>query len=451
MTKDLPKVAFMPIFDNFGDCLPLIEVAKKYKELGGEAVFIGLEGIYQHKPKESGLKVITIKKTSLVKNIDHIKDKSNYLLLSDGRALDKNKSDELNQEQIYKNLYNKESRDYYRKKINQEIKIFKKEKIGLVFAAYNFTTAISARHLKLPLIILLSGVATPQYFESNYATFPENYENILTRLIPSSIKKRFVNWYILNCKWGVKGFNKLADEYNAPHINRFLDLTQGDYTLIADDPNFLKIKPNQDITKKNFVGPLLPKDEPREKNNETDEKIKKHLKRNGKSILFTLGSSGSNLVYKEILKALNDTKYNVISPYNMVVKKEELPVLDNNILAVEYVPSIKQLHKKTDMAIIHGGRGTVYTSAYAGKPAVGIPMHSEQQHNLDNLVRHGSCIQISKKYFSQKKLLNAVEKIFDNYEIYLQNAKKLRDKLDEPKGAERAAKRIMQISKYQTN
>ena len=87
------------------------------------------------------------------------------------------------------------------------------------------------------------------------------------------------------------------------------------------------------------------------------------------------------------LKALNQTDYNVIATYTSILNEEELPKLNDNILLKKFIPNIAKLNQMVDLAIIHGGRGTVYTAAYSGKPAIGIPLHSEQQHNLDNLAQ----------------------------------------------------------------
>ena len=100
-----------------------------------------------------------------------------------------------------------------------------------------------------------------------------------------------------------------------------------------------------------------------------------------------------------------------------------------------------------DLAITHGGRGSIYTVVFSGKPAIGIPLHSEQQHNLDNLLRHGVIVRLSKRYFNEKRLFDAINEIFGHYDKYLENAQKLKDKLPTPNGAENAAKRILDIGR----
>ena len=64
---------------------------------------------------------------------------------------------------------------------------------------------------------------------------------------------------------------------------------------------------------------------------------------------------------------------------------------------------------------------------------------------FNDMVRYGNTIRLSKKYFTEKNLLSAIYKIFNNYNNYLKNAQLLKSKLPAPKGEENAAKRILEI------
>lgn len=104
-----------------------------------------------------------------------------------------------------------------------------------------------------------------------------------------------------------------------------------------------------------------------------------------------------------------------------------------------------RLNKLVDLAIIHGGKATVYTSAYSGKPVIGFPMQFEQHRNIESLLKHGvGCIG-TRKYFKEKAFLEAIKDIFDNYETYLKNAQKLAKKLPKPNGDKNAADKLFEI------
>jgi UDP:flavonoid glycosyltransferase YjiC (YdhE family) len=158
-----------------------------------------------------------------------------------------------------------------------------------------------------------------------------------------------------------------------------------------------------------------------------------------------MGSSGDKPLFLKILQTLNKTPYKVIVAYANILKENEIPRLNANILLKKFVPSISQLHVMVDLNIIHGGQGTVYTAAYGGKPVIGFPMQFEQHLNLEKIVGHGAGLMLSKKYFKEETLLKAINKIFDNYDQYLRNAQLLAKKLPKPEGDKNAARRIVEI------
>jgi UDP:flavonoid glycosyltransferase YjiC (YdhE family) len=124
-----------------------------------------------------------------------------------------------------------------------------------------------------------------------------------------------------------------------------------------------------------------------------------------------------------------------------------LPEVSGNILLKKFVPSIEKLNRTVDLAILSGGKGTVYAAAYAGKPIIGFPMQFEQHLNLEMLTRHGMAIIVSRKYFKEKDLFNSIGEIFDNYDNYLKNAQALASKLPKPEGDKNAANTIVEILK----
>jgi len=303
--------------------------------------------------------------------------------------------------------------------------------------------SISARALKIPLIVIFSGTTIPPYYRQSHISFPDNYENYITRLLPDFIKSSIARYILLNNKLLVKDFNSIAKKYGVKPFNTINDILIGDYTFICDDINFLGIKPTKEFPIENYIGPIsggfLEKEE-----DILDEDIKRHLNRSGKSILLMVGSTFDRKLYLKILDALCKTNYNVIAVYTKM-KEDKLPYVKENILLKKYIKYPKIVNRMVDLAIIHGGRGTVYTAAYSGKPIIGIPTLLEQQYNIDNIVKHGAGLRLSKKFFRQSDLLKAIETIFKNYDIYLKNAQNLSKKLTIVPGEEKATQRINEI------
>ncbi|OGS40869.1 MAG: hypothetical protein A3K77_08035 [Euryarchaeota archaeon RBG_13_31_8] len=158
-----------------------------------------------------------------------------------------------------------------------------------------------------------------------------------------------------------------------------------------------------------------------------------------------MGSSGDEKLFLKILQALNKTPYRVVAVYSNILKEKKLPEFNENILLKKFVPSIAQLHKMVDLSITHGGQGTVFTAAYAGKPIIGFPMQYEQHLNLEKIVGHGSGLMLSNKHFNEIKLIQAINRIFKNYDEFLQNSRNLSQILPKPEGDKKAAQRIMKI------
>ena len=106
---------------------------------------------------------------------------------------------------------------------------------------------------------------------------------------------------------------------------------------------------------------------------------------------------------------------------------------------------MKKVNEMVDLAIIHGGLCTIYTAIYSGKPIIGIPMHIEQQYNIDCVIRHGVGLRLSKKNFKPKKFLQAINTIFDNYDTYFKNAQEFLAKLQKTPMEDKAIQVITKI------
>ena len=59
--------------------------------------------------------------------------------------------------------------------------------------------------------------------------------------------------------------------------------------------------------------------------------------------------------------------------------------------------------------------------------------------------------ELGKKYYKQQALLTAIKKIFDNYNLYLNNAHNLAQKLPKPEGDKNAARQIFEIATNNKN
>jgi UDP:flavonoid glycosyltransferase YjiC (YdhE family) len=420
--SDGPLIGFFPLFFNISETCRAVLVAKRYRELGGKSIFFSRGGEYEHFAKDLGFDIIRIKPyftEDLVKR---------YFSVARWET----------KEDFFTESFLKEA-------VENEIKIFKETGIKALVSTNNEPCTLSARAAKIPLIAITTGPGRFQY------SVPDIYENNFTRLVPKFIKLRVFNWLFSRTKTHLKAFKTLAKKYNLKPLTGTLDLYYGDITLITNFLEFISIFPNQQqFPAEDYIGIILPEELFRnnfseEQTKTVDQEVFKHLKGSQKNILLSFGSSGEKTLFLKILDKLNDTPYRVIAVYTNILKEDELPILNENILLKKYVPSLSQLHKMVDLSIIHGGQGTVYTAAYSGKPIIGYPMQFEQHLNLEKMVGHGTGLMLSHKFFDGEKLSKSIEYIFENYNHFLRNAQILSKKLPAPDGDKNAARRIYQI------
>lgn len=416
-------VGFFPLFYNLAETGRAILVAKRYMELGGGVVFFSHGGRYEYLAIDLGYDVIRVDPQYTEESIQRI--------VSINRGGKKGFP---------------YTEQFLREAVREEMTAFKETGVKMIISFVNVPSAISARAAKIPLICISPAPGT------FYLSIPDNFENSISRLIPQQIKIPFLNWYFVRDKKYLNPFNTIAKEHHLKPFKSTIYVGYGDVTLATQFLEFINIFPNQQqFPTEDYVGIILLEELfgdafPAEEINRTNEEINKHLEKPCKSILLSMGSSGDKPLFLKILYTLNKTPYKVIAVHANILKENDLPKLNDNILLKKFVPSISKLHKMVDLAIIHGGQGTVYTAAYAGKPIIGFPMQFEQHLNLEKLVGHGTGLMLSKKYFKEETLLKAISKIFDNYDTYLKNAHILANKLPKPEGDKNAAQRIVEIS-----
>ena len=413
-----PLVGFFPLFYNLAETGRAVLVAKRYIEHGGQAIFFSHGGEYEKLARDLGCKVV---KVDPIYSKEFIDDLWKYSRLEKMGAPFPEK--------------------ILREHVEAELAAYKQTGVELILTTNNFPCSVSARAAGIPLISI-----TPKVI-GKFIKYPDDAEFFLTRFIPKSLKLKVLNWYFPRSKIWSRPFNKLAKTYNLPGFHNSSDMTKGDYTLYTDFLELLQLPESEVTPSEHYIGPifldeLFNKTLPKE---QSDNKIKQHLQKPGKSILFSLGSSGTKEFFLKVLMALNKTNYNVIAIYASVLSEDELPVVNDNIILKKFVPSIRELNHAVDLAILHGGQGTVYTAAYAGKPVIGFPMQFEQHLNLEVLVKHGMARIESRRYFKEQLFLKTIEDVFDNYDVYLKNAQKLASRLPKPEGDKNAAGILLNI------
>lgn len=113
-------------------------------------------------------------------------------------------------------------------------------------------------------------------------------------------------------------------------------------------------------------------------------------------VYFAVGSSGNRDLVLDVLRGLGRADCQVLAPVRSHIKDEDLDTLPLNVHVTDWIPA-HQLGDAVDLAITHGGEGTVQTSCAQGWPFIGIPLQFEQRFNVQRCVAFGSARLVSQK------------------------------------------------------
>ena len=155
---------------------------------------------------------------------------------------------------------------------------------------------------------------------------------------------------------------------------------RGDLTLVAEPPGFSGsvLRPGHC-----FTGPLT---------------------------YFAMGSSGTPGIVARILESFAGQPYRVIAPVRFQIAQMGRVRVPPNVVVTEWLPAL-EVNRMADLAVIHGGIGTVMTAALAGKPVVGVGMQMEQVANLACLERLEFAIRVPKSRDPSRRVQKAIRRL----------------------------------------
>ncbi len=292
-------------------------------------------------------------------------------------------------------------------RVGNEITFFNEIEPSCVLTGWCQSVMISARAARVPFVNVLHSTSIKEYYEAGLQTWPDrSYFPFFRWFFSEDHLNRWVSNLVLKLKLPAKPFNILAKQYGLREFNNFIEVLEGDYTLLADIPEwvgFSKIRPNC-----HYIGPL-----PLRLNREIPREIIEMPK--GKpSVYFAMGSSGKPSLIADIIEGFRGKPYSVIAPVESHIKDMNLEI-PSNVIVTGFLPAHK-VNPMADISVIHGGQNTVMNACLSGTPIVGVGMHPEQQANLDACVRKGFAIRLSKKRITASAVLNAIDKLLHDVE-----------------------------------
>ncbi len=268
-------------------------------------------------------------------------------------------------------------------RVDNEIACLKELKPAAVVTGSYVTIPVTCRVLETPLVWVVQSTWLPDFF-CHGAGMTGNIQPAPLKAVADWFVLQFINFWI---KYGfLRTVNRTAKHSGVPGYDSIFEFWRGDITLVAEPPEFsgAKLPP-----KHYFIGPLIPQDEfplPQELAS---------LPRDKPLIYFAMGSSGTPEIVARIVESFEGKPYRVIAPVKFQLRQVPGVRVPANVLVTDWVPAL-QVNKMADLAVIHGGIGTVMVAALAGKPVVGVGMQMEQVANLACLERLGFAIRVPK-------------------------------------------------------
>ena len=291
-----------------------------------------------------------------------------------------------------------------RARVPNEIAFFQEVDPAAVLTGWCLSVTLSTRAAGVSFVNVLHSTSVSEYYEAGLQSWPDRRNFALFRWLFRNDEARMNRWisnFVLKLAAPAKAYNTVGPEYGLSRFKNFIDLIEGDHTLLADIPEwvgFREVRPSL-----HYVGPLparIEKPIPAEVDSMPHDKP---------IVYFAMGSSGKPALVAEILRGFRDKPYRVVAPVKSHVQNMTVDIPDN-VIVTGFLPAHK-VNPMADISVIHGGQNTVMNACLSGTPIVGIGMHPEQQANLDACVRKGFAIRLNKRRATASDVLAAIDRL----------------------------------------
>lgn len=367
---------------NLAETGRMLEIAKSCKDKF-KIIFASYGGRYEHFIDEAGFDLKKMEPRLNEEQLHHVRNASGETLNTVG----------------YFTAKEMEPR------IENELKLFKEIKPACVLTGWCQSVLISTRAAQVPFVNVLHSTSITEYYQAGLQSWPDRSNFPFLGWFFSEEKlNRWVSNLVLKMKLPAKPFNTLAEKYGLRKFHNFIEVLEGDHTLLADIPEwvgFSEIRSNL-----HYIGPL-----PFRLNGDIPREIIE-MPKDKPIVYFAMGSSGKPKIIAEIIQGFKNKPYRVIAPVKAHIENLDIKI-PTNVVVTGFIPAHK-VNPMAGISVIHGGQNTVMQACLSGTCIVGIGMHPEQQANLDACVRKGFAIRLSKKNVRASVVLDAIDRLLSD-------------------------------------
>ncbi len=424
------KIVCFPHFFYLSEVSRLIEIGNALRQLEQEVVFFSHGGPYESLAREAGFEVVSINPTM---SPERAKE---YMKYNRGEG----------SKSFSSSFFTYEELKAY---VPAEADALRQINADAVLIGWNLPSYLSVQLAGIPIIVQQPGSWTAPFFDRKMAEFaPATVSGSVVSLFHYLPMDRFVNWLMPRVRLWIKPFNQLAMELGLPQYKSTLDFMAGDLTLVMDTPSILGISP-EELEGYSPIHPEFFHKPPKYKYGgpcyarlpgEVPESVREHFDTPRTKLYCAMGVSGSPKVLRSIIDIVRGLDLRALIVTTTILDDEQNGSTEQ-VLFQAHVPA-HLVNPMADIAITHGGAGTVQTAIHSGTPLVGIPMHQEQAGNISLVKRQGAGIMLWKQELTRKNLASALETLVSNAQ-FRENMKRLKLEQDQVDGAAKAAQEIV--------
>ena len=290
------------------------------------------------------------------------------------------------------------STEELRQRVRSELDLIETLQPAVVFLGSVLTLPLSCRIAKVPLVSVIPLALSRPYIKARLPLSP---------FLPPFLN-RLGCFFVEKFPLLVGNVRKITREYGLPSPRSLLDLWEGDLNFVTESREFSLLKTLPDHW--HFCGPIFAHlDTP------VPEGVQNLLQqREEPLVFFAMGSSANHEVLLKTLSAFEGLPVQVIAPITAHLKEGD-PVPDN-VLVTDWLPAL-QVTEQVDIAVTHGGQGTVQTTVTAGVPFVGVGMQPEQALNIFIFAQYGNALLLNRRKLNTAIIQQAIQTVLNDEEM----------------------------------
>lgn len=334
--------------------------------------------------------------------------------------------------------------DEVRRSVAAEAEFLRGQQAAAVVIGFTLTAYLSSRVVGIPLVASHGGSYVPPMFERGQAPVPTTMPIPGTEWLPAWLKRQLANGGPMRLTDPARFLNDVAAELGVEPVPSLAALMLGDLTLVTDAPEVLGISATELAawqprhprayragTRLVATGPLFARlDLP------VPPAVEPFLDGSEPTALVVLSSATPQLLRAAVRRVRAAGPRVVVG----ATIHDFGPNDDPGIVVAGLLPNHRVM-PRVQVAVTMGGQGSVQTAMASGTPVIGIPLHPEQELNVDLAARHGAGLAVAPRHVDTPRLTEAVRRVLGEPR-FAQGAAKVRGWYAAVDGAGCAARAI---------